>query len=132
MNFDEPKMQLDTILEKDEQDYERDEEDKIEMPEKQQTQTETDSIPAKKSLLSTKSTRVFAPLAQKSKDKGFEVDEKGLLRISGFDDILNFKFTNPLAEFFKKTSIRFKTSPKMDTATYIKTLRNMYLQHYNK
>ena len=101
------------------------------MPQKQATQSTSSSI-NKKSSLSAKSTRVFTPSIQKSIDKGFEVDEKGLLRISGFDDRLNLKFTNQLAELFKKVSTRFKVSQKMETATYIKTLHNMYLQHFNK
>ena len=102
------------------------------MPEKQATQTDTGPSLIKKSLLSTKSTRVFVPEVQKSKDKGFKVEEKGLLQITGFDDKLNLKFTNQLAELFQKISKRFKPTPKMDTTTYIKTLHNMYTQHYNK
>ena len=72
------------------------------------------------------------PEVQTSQDKGFEVDEKGLLKITGFGDSLNLKFTNQLAELSQKISKRFKVDTKMDTATYIKTLHNMYLQHYNK
>ena len=83
-------------------------------------------------LLSAKSTRVFTPSFKKNKEKGYEVDEKGLLRISGFDDRLNLKLTSGLPELFKKISTRFKVSPIMDTTTYIKTLHNMYWQHYNK
>ena len=45
----------------------------------------------KKSSLSTKSSRIFIPSTLKSKNKGFEVDEKGLLRIiAGFDDSLKY------------------------------------------
>ena len=95
-------------------------------------ETTNSSSPIKKSSLSDKSTRVFVPAVQKSEDKGFKVDEKGLLRISGFNDNLNLKFTNQLAELFQKILKRFKTSPKMETSTYIKTLHNMYQQHYNK
>ena len=102
------------------------------MPEKQETPTETGSSQIKKSLLSIKSTRVFVPAVQKSKDKGFKVDERGLLQITGFDPSLNIKLTNQLPELFKKISARFKVSSKMDIFTYIKTLHNMYLQHYNK
>ena len=85
-----------------------------------------------KRLCLNKSSRIFEPSSSKNKNEGFEVDEKGLLRITGFDDSLNLKFTNQLSELFRKTSMRFKVSPKMDTTTYIKTLHNMYLQHYNK
>ena len=94
-------------------------------------ETTTSFSPIKKSL-SAKSTRVFTPSVQKRKDKGFKVDKRGLLWISGFDNTLNLKFTNQLAELFQKISKRFKTSPKMETNTYIKTLHNMYQQHYNK
>ena len=82
--------------------------------------------------LSAKSTRVFIPSVQKSKEKGFEVDEKGLLRISGFDEGLNLRLTSGLPELFKKISNQFKVSAKMDTTTFIKTLHNKYWQHYNK
>ena len=102
------------------------------MPEKQETQIDTSSSQIKKSLLSIKSTRVFVPAVQTSKDKGFKVDERELLQITGFDDSLNLKFTNQLAELFKKISTRFKLSPKMETITYIKTFHNMYRQHFNK
>ena len=85
------------------------EKEKIEMSEKQET-----------------------PADQKSDEKGFEVDERRLLIISGFDDSLNIKFTNQLADLFKKISVRFKTTPKIDTMTCLKTLHNMYLQHFNK
>ena len=113
---------LDTIIE-------GDEEDKIDTSKKQST---TGSSLIKKSFLSTKSTRVFTPSVQKSKDKGFEVDEKGLLKITGLNDNLNKKCTKLLTKLFEKMSKRFKTTPIMDTVTHIKTLHNMYLQHYNK
>ena len=44
-----------------ERDKKQDEEEKIEMPEKQFIQTTIDSNKIKKSILSTKSTRVFVP-----------------------------------------------------------------------
>ena len=115
-------------------DEEQDEEEKIEMPEKQETQIDAGSSQSLKSSLSVKSTRVFKPSTQKNKSKKIEVevDEKGLLRISGFDPSLNIKLTNQLPELFKKISTRFKVSSKMDIFTYIKTLHNMYQQHYNK
>ena len=94
-------------------------------------ETTTSFSPIKKSL-SAKSTRVFVPVVQTSKDKGFKVDERGLLQITGFDNKLNNKLTNQLAELFQKISKRFKVTPKMETNTYIKTLHNMYQQHYNK
>ena len=89
------------------------------------------SDPPRKFCLSTNS-KVFRKSASTNKNDGFKIDSKGLLNISGFDESLNTKFTNQLAEFFKKTSKRFKVSPKMDTISYIKTLYNMYLQHYSK
>ena len=120
MNSDEKTKELDTVPE-------LDEERKTEYADNQFI-----SNLNKNSLLSAKSTRVFIPSVQKSKNKGFEVDENGLLKISGFDDSLNIKFTSSLPELFQKISKRFKTCPKMDITTYIKTLHNMYMQHYNK
>ena len=110
--------------------WNEDEEGKMQEPKKLAAQTTTGST--KKSLLSANSKRVFKPSAQKSKEKGFKVDEKGLLKITGFDDDLNLNFTNQLAELFKKLSERFKATEKMDTTTYIKTLHNMYDQHFTK
>ena len=114
-NLTEQQKQLNPIDEVDE------EEDKVEMPETPSNRAATSTSLIKKSSLSTKSYRMFKPSILKSKDKGFEVDEKGLLKITGFDDSLNIKFTNHLAEFYKKTSVRFKFSPKMDTTAYLKT-----------
>ena len=132
MNLDEDTKQLNTIFELGEDDFKSDEEDKIQMPKKEATQNTVDFRSREEWSLSATSTRVSIPSVQKSKEKGFEVDEKGLLRISGFGDMLNLKLTSGLSELFRKISIRFKQSPKMDTTTYIKTLRNMYFQHYNK
>ena len=132
MNLDEDTKQLNTIFELGEDDFKSDEEDKIQMPKKEATQNTVDFRSREEWSLSATSTRVFIPSVQKSKEKGFEVDEKGLLRIPSFDDMLNLKLSSGLSELFRKISIRFKQSPKMDTTTYIKTLRNMYFQHYNK
>ena len=118
--------------EESQKDEKQDEEEKIVFPEKQETQTNTNSSQTKEPLLSTENTNIITPSDQKSDDKGFEVDEEGLLKITDFHDSLNIKLTNQLAELFQKISKRFKVSPKMDTSTYIKTLHNMYLQHYNK
>ena len=119
-NLDEKTKELDTVPE-------LDEEHKTEYADNQFISTLN-----KNSSLSAKSTRVFIPSVQKSKNKGFEVDENGLLKISGFDDSLNIKFTSSLPELFQKISKRFKTCPKMDITTYIKTLHNMYRQHFYK
>ena len=124
-NLAEKQKQLDTI-------FEVDEEEKVEKLETPSNRTTKTSSLIKKSSLSAKTTRIFTPSTLRNKDKGFEVDEKGLLKITKFSDSLNIKFTNQLAEFFKKTSVRFKNCPKMDTTTYLKTLYNMYNQHYNK
>ena len=120
MNSDEKTKELDTVPE-------LDEEHKTEYADNQIISTLN-----KNSSLSAKSTRVFIPSVQKSKNKGFEVDENGLLKISGFDDSLNIKFTSSLPGLFHKISKRFKTCPKMDITTYIKTLHNMYRQHFYK
>ena len=102
------------------------------MPEKQETPTDTGSSQTKEPLLSTENTNIITQSNQNSDDKGFEVDERRLLKISGFDARLNIKFTNQLAELFQKISGRFRITPKIDTITCLKTLHNMYLQHFTK
>ena len=124
-NFKEKQKSLCTI-------YEANEEDKSDGVEISPQKSITESSQSNELALLSKSSKVFKPPTIQSKDRGFAVDDKGLLKITGFDDGLNGKFTNYLPELFNKVSKRFKVSQIMDTATYIKTLHNMYLQHYNK
>ena len=124
-NFKEKQKSLCTI-------YEANEEDKSDGVEISPQKSITESSQSNELALLSKSSKVFKPPTIQSKDRGFAVDDKGLLKITGFDDGLNGKFTNYLPELFNKVSKRFKVSQIMDTATYIKTLHNMYFQHYNK
>ena len=92
----EKQKQLDPIDEVDE------EEDKVEKLQTPPNRTTTTSSLIKKSSLSAKSTRIFTPSTMKNKDKDFEVDEKGLLKITKFEWQFEYQVYKPTGWVFQE------------------------------
>ena len=108
------------------------EENKFEIPEIQDNQTINNSELIEESKLSSNSSTQNLSTDLENEEAKANVDKNEILKIEGFAGSLNIKLTNQLAELFKKISIRFKDGVKMDTVTFLKTLHNMYKQHFKK
>ena len=108
------------------------EEDKYEISETQDDQTINNFEQIEESKLSPNSSTQNLSTDLENEEAKANVDKNEILKIEGFAGSLNIKLTNQLAELFKKISIRFKDGVKMDTVTFLKTLHNMYKQHFKK
>ena len=81
----------------------------------QQVNKEKDDKKTKIGKNRQKNFEKFTKDEEQNKEIELEAVEIPLLKITGFDENLNKKFTDQLPELFLKFSKTFKANPKMDT-----------------